>query len=401
MAVFFRAAIFAFSKNLMTMHRKNVAILGATGSIGQSTLKVIRALPEAFRAVALTGHSNLELLQRQVAEFHPRWAVATAPNSAKPRTIKNNETEWLYGEECIVPVVQQREVNIVLAAIVGSAGLLGTWAALEAGKTVALANKETLVMAGPLVMDLIAKNGASLIPVDSEHSAVFQAIQAGKRGEVKRVVLTASGGPFIHHTLEELNDVTVSDALKHPTWSMGTKITVDSATMMNKALEIIEARWLFDLAPDQIEVVIHPQSVVHSLVEFTDGAVIAQMGPPDMQLPIQYALTYPDRLSSPAGRLDLTSDFALEFSPPDMERFPALELGFEVAKVGGTAGAVVNAANEAAVQRFLSEEMAYTEIVPACRSVLENHEFDPTPTLDQLVRLDGWARAEVNRMVPA
>ena len=233
------------------------------------------------------------------------------------------------------------------------------------------------------------------MPVDSEHSAIFQALQAGRASEVKRIVLTASGGPFRRHTREQLAQVTPADALRHPTWTMGRKITVDSATMMNKALEIIEARWLFDLRPDQIEVVIHPQSIVHSLVEFVDGSVVAQLSPPDMKLPIQYALSYPERVAGIAAKLNWGEAFRLEFEPPDPERFPAIALGMEVARMGGSAGAVVNAANETAVAGFLAGDLGFAEIVPACRSILEHHDFDANPTLDQLIELDVWARREV------
>ena len=286
---------------------------------------------------------------------------------------------------------------MVLAAIVSSAGLRSTWAAVEAGKTVALANKETLVMAGELVSKLAAKTGARILPVDSEHSAVFQALKAGRRDEVRRIVLTASGGPFLRYTPEQLAAVTVADALKHPIWNMGPKITVDSATLMNKALEIIEARWLFDLPPEQIEVAIHPQSVVHSLVEFVDGSTIAQLSPPDMRLPIQYALYYPHRRPGPAPRLDFSQVLQLNFEPPQPPRSEALRLGWDAARAGGTAGAVLNAANEAAVGQFLAGSLPFTKIVPLVRTVVERHTLDPNPTLAKLLEVDGWAREEVLR----
>jgi len=287
----------------------------------------------------------------------------------------------------------------VLAAIVGSAGLESIWAALEHQKTVALANKEALVTAGPLVTRLAQERNALLLPVDSEHSAIFQALQSGQPAEVERLVLTASGGPFRNHTAEQLKLVTVAEALEHPIWNMGPKITVDSATMMNKALEIIEARWLFGIEAEQIDVTIHPQSIVHSMVEFIDGSIIAQLSPPDMRLPIQYAFYYPERVAGVATRLDWRQGFSLEFEPPDPDQFPALGLGYECARSGGTSGAVLNAANEAAVGAFLAGELHFTEIVPACRSVLESHHFDPSPTLTQLVDIDRWAREEVTRWV--
>ena len=298
-------------------------------------------------------------------------------------------------------MVSDPEVDVVVTAIVGSAGLTGTWLALQAGKTVAVANKETLVMAGPLVMELAAQKNARILPVDSEHSAIFQAMQAGNPREIERIVLTASGGPFRGRTRAELADVTPEQALKHPTWNMGRKISVDSATMMNKALEIIEARWLFDLRPEQIEVILHPESIVHSFVEFTDGSVLAQLSPPDMCLPIQYALTYPDRVAGPARRLCWDELRSLNFEPPDRETFPALELGFEVARRGGTCGAVLNAANEAAVGAFLEGELSFLDIPRVCREVLNYHHYSERPTLSELSALDRWSRQEVLRWITA
>lgn len=383
----------------MNLPGKQIAVLGSTGSIGQSTLDVLASSQGRLRAHSLSAHTRLDSLLTQAQQTNPRWVVATNETeaaqfdwSALPR-----ETELLIGRAGIEQAVRSDEVDVVLSAIVGSAGLHGTWAALEAGKTVALANKETLVMAGPLAIELARKHGGTIIPVDSEHSAVFQAILSGKHSEVRRIILTASGGPFRNHTKQQLANVTVEDALAHPTWNMGQKITVDSATMMNKALEIIEARWLFDFATEQIDVVVHPQSIVHSLVEFADSSVIAQLSPPDMRLPIQYALDYPDRYPGPMARLDLTQPICLDFEPPDFDRFPALGLGLEVARTGGSSGAVLNAANEAAVDRFLAGELRFTEIVPLVRSVLDSHDFDSQPTLERLEALDRWARQEVLR----
>jgi 1-deoxy-D-xylulose-5-phosphate reductoisomerase len=292
-------------------------------------------------------------------------------------------------------------VDVVVSAIVGAAGLTGTWAALEAGKTVALANKETLVVAGAQVTRLARERGAVLLPIDSEHSAVFQALAGSRPAEVRRVVLTASGGPFRGRSRADLAGVTAADALRHPTWRMGPKITVDSATLMNKALEVIEARWLFDLRPDQIEVIIHPESVVHSFVEFADGSVLAQLSPPDMRLPIQYALTYPNRVSGPAKRLNWQELAGLHFEPPDHETFPGLQLGYEVARRGGTSGAVLNAANESAVSRFLAGELPFLDIPRVCRAVLHHHDFSADPTLDEVWAADRWARNEVNRWISA
>jgi len=382
---------------------KQVAVLGSTGSIGTNALEVIAASEGRLQAVALSAHSSFAQLVEQAQQHRPRWVVATDQAAAENFDWSElpSATELLMGGPALNDLVAQPEIDIVLAAIVGAAGLDSTWAALENKKTVALANKETLVTAGPLVTRLAAEHSAKILPVDSEHSAIYQALQAGQPSEVERLVLTASGGPFRNYTAEQLKMVTVEDALDHPIWDMGPKITVDSATMMNKALELIEARWLFGIEADRLAVTIHPQSIVHSLVEFVDGSVIAQMSPPDMRLPIQYALYHPERVSGVAARLDWQQAFSLEFEPPDLQQFPALELGFECARLGGTSGAVLNAANEAAVGAFLACELHFTEIVPACRSVLASHNFDASPTLTQLIDLDRWAREEVTRWVCA
>jgi len=382
---------------------KQIAVLGSTGSIGTSALEVIGASEGRLQAVALTAHSQLELIVAQARQYRPRWVVATdkAAASEFDWSALPAETELLVGSTALAEVVARQEVDVVLAAIVGSAGLESVWAALENKKTVALANKEALVTAGPLVMKLAQERDALLLPVDSEHSAIFQALQSGSQAEVERLVLTASGGPFRKATAEELKRVTVAEALEHPVWNMGPKITVDSATMMNKALEIIEARWLFGIEADRIAVTIHPQSVVHSMVEFVDGSIIAQMSPPDMRLPIQYAFYYPERVAGVATRLDWQQGFTLEFEPADHDQFPALDLGYECARSGGTSGAVLNGANEAAVEAFLAGELHFTEIVPACRSVLESHNFESSPTLPQLVDFDRWAREEITRWVCA
>jgi 1-deoxy-D-xylulose-5-phosphate reductoisomerase len=384
----------------MSERPTNVVILGSTGSIGRSTLDVIGHLGPRARAVGLSAHRNLARLVEQAWQYRPRWVIAT--DEVVGRDVEWGalppETQVLLGDEGVAEAASDAEVDVVVAAMVGSAGIRGTWAAVEAGKRVALANKESLVMAGPLVMGLARERGAAILPVDSEHSAVFQALSAGRRADLKRIVLTASGGPFRGLSLAELENVTVEQALAHPTWDMGPKITVDSATMMNKALEIIEARWLFDLRPDQIDVVIHPQSVVHSFVEFCDGSVVAQMSPPDMRLPIQFALTWPERYDSPADRMDWSSAFSLAFEPADYDRFDALRLGLEAARSGGTTGAVLSAANEAAVAAFLRGEMRFCEIVPTCRRVMEQHTFDASPSLEQLFAADRWARAEVERI---
>jgi 1-deoxy-D-xylulose-5-phosphate reductoisomerase len=381
--------------------KRRIVILGSTGSIGVNCLDVISHFADRLAPVGLSAHSRWQELFEQAERFRPRWIAITDPDALRQAKAHSPPaaSRLLAGEEGIAQMVTDPEVDLVVSAIVGSAGLMGTWAALEAGKTVAVANKETLVMAGPLVMDLAARRGAHLIPVDSEHSAIFQALQAGRTSDVARVVLTASGGPFRGKTLAELADVTIADALQHPTWKMGPKITVDSATLMNKALEIVEARWLFGLRPEQIEVVIHPESIIHSFVEFSDGSVIAQMSPPDMRLPIQYAFSYPERWPGPARRMNWPQLQAFHFERPDPEAFPALELGYEVARKGGTCGAVLNAANEAAVGHFLAGDLAFLDIARTCREVLAHHEFSPRPTLSELRAADCWARHEVDQRV--
>jgi 1-deoxy-D-xylulose-5-phosphate reductoisomerase len=396
-----QASQFSLSTTVPTPRVKNVAVLGSTGSIGKSTLEVIAASNGKLAATALSAHASLGELAQQATDVRPRWLVATDAEAARKHVWPPLPAgvELLVGTEGLERAVTSAEVDVVVSAIVGSAGLRGTWAALEAGKTVALANKETLVMAGPLVTDLARRRGTALLPVDSEHSAIFQALQSGKQAELRRVVLTASGGPFRNYTSEQLARVTVDDALAHPTWKMGPKITVDSATLMNKALEIIEARWLFDLDADQIAVVIHPQSIVHSMVEWVDGSVIAQLSPPDMKLPIQYALTYPERQPGVAAKFDWSRSCTLEFAPADAERYPALGLGMEAARRGGTTGSVLNAANEAAVAGFLKGKLNFNQIVPLVKSVLEHHHFDPSPSLDRLLELDKWARQEVMRCI--
>jgi len=378
---------------------KQIAVLGATGSIGTSCLEVISRHKDRMQLVAITAHRNWEQLALLSRQFDPLWSVISDASlrDSVSRTAFSPKTELLFGAESIETVAADPQIEFVMAGIVGAAGLRGTWAALEAGKTIGIANKETLVMAGGLVMETARRTRARLIPVDSEHSAIFQAMQAGQPKEVRRIILTASGGPFRGWTANQLDKVTPEMALDHPTWEMGPKITVDSATMMNKALEVIEAKWLFDLDVDRIEVVVHPQSIIHSFVEFVDGSVLAQLSPPDMKLPIQYALTYPERLEGISPKLDWQQAMSLDFQPADFDAFPALKLGYEAAKRGGSCGAVLNAANEIAVERFLEGNLSFREIPLVCRVILETHEFDPSPSLDDLLRLDDWSRKETRR----
>jgi len=378
---------------------RRLVVLGSTGSIGVNCLDVVDHLPDRLQVLGLSAHANVDLLLRQAAKHRPRWVAVTDPDAVSrlDRSRLPPDCELLHGEDGVARMASDPDVDVVLNAIVGAAGLAGAWAALEAGKTVAVANKETLVMAGALVTELAARRGGRLLPVDSEHSAIFQAMQGSPPGAVERVVLTGSGGPFRGKSRADLAAVTVEQALRHPTWRMGRKITVDSATLMNKALEVIEARWLFDLPPERIDVIIHPESVIHSFVEFKDGSVLAQLSPPDMRLPIQYALLYPERVSGPARRLDWRGLSAWRFEQPDHETFPALQLGFEVARRGGTCGAVLNAANEAAVARFLAGELAFLDVPRACRAALDHHHYSPAPTLAELAACDRRARQEVGR----
>ncbi len=384
--------------------RVNVAVLGATGSIGTATIDVLRNLSRVdserdWRLWAASGHRNVPLLMqlaRSVPVPPPRLILSHCESASQVDTgcPPLSESEIHYGPSALVAAAEAPEVDVVVAAIVGRAGLESTLAAVQAGKRVALANKETLVVAGPVVSRAAERSGSQLLPVDSEHSAIFQCIQAA-HSPPKKLILTASGGPFRTWTRQQMEAATPDSALAHPTWDMGPKITIDSATMMNKALEIIEARWLFGLPSEAIEVVVHPQSIIHSMVEFEDGSVIAQLSPPDMRLPIQYALTYPRRLPCPAPPLDRNRSWELTLEVPDGQRFPALQLGFEVAARGGTAGAVLNAANEEAVGLFLDGKIRFTDIVEGCRDVLETHHFESDPPLDRLLELDLWARKEL------
>jgi 1-deoxy-D-xylulose-5-phosphate reductoisomerase len=379
---------------------KNVAVLGSTGSIGRNALEVLRNLPQ-FRVVALSGHSNVGLLEEQAGVFRPRTVVVSHSSGNPSERVNRTEngTEWLFGAEHLEKIAADPEVDIVIAAIVGQAGLASALVAAQNGKRIALANKESLVVAGALFMDAARTSGAEILPVDSEHSAIWQAAQSGRRQDIQQIVLTASGGPLRNVRAEDLAKVTVEDALDHPNWDMGHKITIDSATMMNKALEVIEAHWLFGLKPDQIRVLVHPQSIVHSMVEFVDGSVVAQLGSPDMKLPIQYALTYPERLNGPADRMNWAEVQQWDFAPPNPIQSAALELGYEVCRRGGTSGAVLNAANEVAVDAFLNRKITFDRIVPACRDILLKHEITMRPTYEQLMRADAWAREEMNKWI--
>ena len=381
---------------------KGISILGSTGSIGVSTLDVIAAHPHRFSVKALAAGRNIALLEKQIERFRPRLAAVVDEDHAgklRERLGSGSRTEVLFGEEGYRETAILSDADLVVSAMVGAAGLLPTLKAIEAGKDIALANKETLVMAGKIVLQRAAERGVRILPVDSEHSAIFQCIEGSRTEDVKRIILTASGGPFLHASREEMAAVTPAQALRHPNWAMGKKITIDSATMMNKGLEIIEARWLFGILETAIDVLIHPQSVFHSLVEFQDGSVIAQMGVPDMRLPIAYALSYPKRLVGKGPFLNLGRVGALTFLNPDPDRFPAIRMAYQAIKTGGTLPAVLSGANEKAVEAFLEEKIKFDRIVPVVEDVLSKHLVQTEPGIEEILLADLWARREAARTI--
>jgi 1-deoxy-D-xylulose-5-phosphate reductoisomerase len=375
---------------------KRLAVLGSTGSIGVTTLELVARFPDRFRAVALAAGRNVERLAEQVRRFAPRLvATGDAASAAALRAaVPEFRGEICSGLAGIEAVATAEDAELVISALVGALGLRPTLRAIEAEKDVALANKEVLVVAGELVQAAAQRAGVNLFPIDSEHNAIYQAMHGHRRADVRRIILTASGGPFLRTPREELRRVTPAQALQHPTWKMGSKITVDSSTLMNKGLEVIEAHWLFGLPAEQIDVIIHPQSIVHSMVEYVDGSVIAQLGIPDMSIPISYILAYPERL--PLGylpSLDLVQVGRLEFFAPDLERFPCLGIAYRALRERGTAPAVVNAANEVLVDAFLGDRIGYVDIARIAATVLDHHQRVATPTLDELLAADAWARA--------
>lgn len=378
---------------------RRVAILGATGSIGCNAVQVVQHLGHPYKVQALAAATSWKKLASLARDSAPAVVALENPRHAPDlaNALADTPITILHGTDALVQLATRDDVDIVVAAVVGAAGLRPVLAAAEAGKTIALANKEALVVAGALVMPAARRHNATVLPVDSEHSAIFQSLRSGTEKEIRKIILTASGGPFRTWSKEKMANATVDQALAHPNWKMGPKITIDSATMMNKALEIIEAHWLFDLPPEKIEVLIHPQSIIHSMIEFVDGSVIAQLGTPDMRTPIQYALTHPLRHDGCSTRLDWTAIREMTFEQPG-DRFPALQLGFEVIRLGGTAGAVVNAANEVANEKFRNGNIRFGQIVEWVRAVLDTHmktNFIPEPSLDQLLAADAWARQEI------
>ena len=380
---------------------KVISVLGSTGSIGTNTLRVTSSFPEEFRVAGLSGGTNIPLLASQIEQVCPDIASckderrsAELQSILRQRGYPMARTRFVHGLEGHIEVSCHPESSMVLSAISGAAGLLPTYRALEQGKSVALANKETLVMAGSLMMRTSREKGAAIVPVDSEHNAIHQCLRGGKADEVRRLILTASGGPFRETPMEALSTVTLEQALNHPTWQMGRKITIDSATLMNKGLEVIEASWLFGVTADEVDVVVHPQSVVHSMVEFNDGSILAQLGLTDMRIAIQYALTYPERWNSPLPSLDIYGLPKLEFLAPDLDKFPCLRLAYRALRSGGTAPAVMNAANEIGVEAFLKGTIAFQDIPMIIESVLDAHHPQASSDLETVLKADAWAREE-------
>ncbi|MFC2001461.1 1-deoxy-D-xylulose-5-phosphate reductoisomerase [Chloroflexota bacterium] len=382
----------------MSNQKKQLAVLGSTGSIGQQTLEVVRALPDRFRIVGLAAGKNIGLLAEQIGEFKPEfvyYSPADSQNEQVPARLAGSKYEFLSLEA----IAGHPEVDVVVIATSGKAGLSPTLAAVRAGKKVALANKESLVMAGEIITGEAKLSGARILPIDSEHSAIWQCLNGEGQG-VSQLILTASGGPFRHHSSAQLSEVTVEQALKHPSWQMGKKVTIDSATLMNKGLEVIEAHWLFSIPFDNIKVLIHPQSVIHSMVEFLDGSIKAQLSYPDMRLPIQYALSYPDRLPNPQlPRLDWNDIKSLTFEPPDLDTFSCLRLAIEAGKQGGTYPAVLCAADEVAVELFLTQRLKLTDIAQFVEHTLEQHQAIAHPTIEEIVAADVWAREKILKLV--
>ncbi len=378
---------------------KNICILGSTGSIGKNSLDVIANFPDRFRVQYLSANTNTRTLKEQIDRFHPKAvAVLDKFSAANLKRSLNGSIKIFSGEEGLSELVNQKDFDVLINALVGFAGLRPTIEAIKNGKTVALANKETLVVAGEIITALIDKHNASLVPIDSEHSAILQCLMGENRDKINRLILTASGGPFLHLDKKNFKDVTVANALKHPNWKMGNKITIDSATLMNKGLEVIEAHWLFKLPPEKIEVLIHPESIIHSMVEFVDGSVKAQLGVPDMKIPIQYSLTHPERAVSNFNRIDFVKQQKLTFSKPDMKKFECLKLAYDALRIGGTAPAILNAANEIAVEFFLGGKISFNQIPQLIRKALEKIPVKHSPSLDDIIDTDNATRKYIETL---
>ena len=380
---------------------KRLAILGSTGSIGVNTLDIVRQFPERFQVVGLSAGLNTGLLRQQMLQFRPK--IVSVLNKdlavALKRDLSSESPEIVDGIEGLIKVATHPEVDHVVSAVVGAVGLIPTLSAIKTGKTVALANKESLVMAGKIVMEEARRSGVQILPIDSEHSAIFQSLLGHRKETVQRLILTASGGPFLNLPVSKLPDVTVKDALHHPNWEMGKKITIDSASLMNKGLEVIEAHWLFDMPVEKITVQIHPQSIIHSMVEYIDGSVIAQMGIADMRVPISYALSFPNRLPLSLPRLDLSRKGGLTFQAPDLDRYPCLKLAYQSIKIGETMPAILNASNEVAVNAFLDGAIKFTEIPLLIQRVMEDHDVKPVHTIEDILKTDHWARERAKAII--
>jgi 1-deoxy-D-xylulose-5-phosphate reductoisomerase len=373
---------------------KRLAILGSTGSIGVNTLDIVRQFPEKFEVVSLSAGMNIQLLKKQILQFRPKLVSVLNKELSEilQRELLSVPIEIVHGVEGLIQVAIHPEVDQVVSAIVGAVGLIPTLSAIKTGKVIALANKESLVMAGKIMMDEAKRNHAQILPVDSEHSAIFQALLGHQKEDVHHLILTASGGPFLNLPLHRLQEVTVKEALNHPHWEMGKKVTIDSASLMNKGLEVIEAHWLFNIPIEKIIVQIHPQSVVHSMVEYIDGSIVAQMGIADMRIPISYALSFPHRLPLNLSPLDLSQIGGLTFFPPDQERFPCLRLAYRSIEIGETMPAILNAANEIAVNAFLEGSLKFTDVPLLLQRVMEEHEVKSVHTIEDILRADQWAR---------
>ena len=376
---------------------KKIGILGSTGSIGTQTLEIVRSNPD-LQVIALAAGSNVSLMEQQVREFHPMLAVMGSEEAATDlkNRIADTDTRVSAGMEGMLELAILPQMEVLVTAIVGMIGIRPTIAAIKAGKTIALANKETLVTAGHIIMPLAKEKGVSILPVDSEHSAIFQSMHGENRERVSKILLTASGGPFRGKKTEELQDITVEDALKHPNWSMGRKITVDSATLVNKGLEVMEAKWLFDVEPEQIQVVVHPQSIIHSMVEYVDGGIMAQLGMPDMKLPIQYALFYPDRRPMDGRRVDFFALKSISFEEPDIKTFRGLQLAYDAIAAGGSMPTVFNAANEKAVGLFLDKKIRFLAIYDLIQGAMEQHKVIANPTVDEILEVEAQAHAYIS-----
>jgi 1-deoxy-D-xylulose-5-phosphate reductoisomerase len=381
---------------------KKITILGSTGSIGCSALDVIGKNPERFQVVALAAGKNIALLKKQIEKFKPKVVAVSAKESAlqlRDSLTTKDKVKIFYDQEGLKEIASLPSADVVISAISGSAGLIPTLAAIEAGKDIALANKETMVMAGEIVTGRAIKKSVKIIPVDSEHSAIFQCLEGQKSKNLRRIILTASGGPFLNFTGNELKKVSLSQTLRHPNWKMGKKVTIDSASMMNKGLEVIEAKWFFNVDFSHIDVLIHPQSIVHSMVEFVDGAFLAQMGIPDMKVPIAYALTYPERIINDLPSLNLVKTGNLEFRNPDIKKFPCLSLAYAAGRCGGTAPVVLNAADEVAVSAFMEKKIRFIDLPKIIETVLGLHNSINNPSLDDILQADLWARRETSKII--